>query len=106
MKKHWVNPDCQNSEPTKRTVSSSANVLQYLEKPGSNRVKRDIKKEPSFFLIFYSSVHKIEICLKYFMEKKYQNQPLCGAEKGAMNETQPEKNDATKSTLCQNKTKK
>ena len=25
MKKHWVNPDCQNSEPTKRTVSISAN---------------------------------------------------------------------------------
>jgi hypothetical protein len=24
MKKHWVNPDCQNSEPTKRTVSISA----------------------------------------------------------------------------------
>ena len=25
MKKHWVNPNCQNSEPTKRTVSISAN---------------------------------------------------------------------------------
>ena len=24
MKKHWVNPDCQNPEPTKRTVSISA----------------------------------------------------------------------------------
>ena len=24
MKKRWVNPDCQNSEPTKRTVSISA----------------------------------------------------------------------------------
>ena len=27
MKKHWVNPNCQNSEPTKRTVSISAKVL-------------------------------------------------------------------------------
>ena len=26
-KKHWVNPDCQNSEPMKRTVSISALVL-------------------------------------------------------------------------------
>ena len=49
-------------------------------------------------------VDKIEICLQYFLEENYQKQPLCGAKKGAMNETQPEKkNDATKSTLCQNK---
>ena len=26
MKKHWVHPDCQNSEPTKRTVSIWANI--------------------------------------------------------------------------------
>ena len=26
MKKHWANPDCQNSEPKKRTVSVLANV--------------------------------------------------------------------------------
>ena len=26
MKKHWVNPNCQNSEPTKTTVSISANI--------------------------------------------------------------------------------
>jgi hypothetical protein len=31
MKKHWVNPDCQNSEPTKRTVSISA-IDPYLLK--------------------------------------------------------------------------
>ena len=27
MKKHRVNPNCQNSEPTKRTVSISAQVF-------------------------------------------------------------------------------
>ena len=27
MKNHWVIPNCQNSEPTKRTVSISANEL-------------------------------------------------------------------------------
>ena len=26
MKKHWVNLNCQNSEPTKRTVNISATV--------------------------------------------------------------------------------
>ena len=36
-------------------------------------------------------VDKIEICLQYFLEENYQKQPLCGAKKGAMNETQPEK---------------
>jgi hypothetical protein len=30
MKKHWVNPDCQNSEPTKRTVSISASILSQI----------------------------------------------------------------------------
>ena len=53
--------------------------------------KSDTTKVPSFFLIFYSLVLKIEICLKYFLGKKYQKQPFCGAVKGAMNETQPEK---------------
>ena len=27
MKKHWVNPKCRNSEPTKRTVSILALVI-------------------------------------------------------------------------------
>ena len=26
-KKHWVNPNCQNSEPTKRTVSILAKMI-------------------------------------------------------------------------------
>ena len=30
-----------------------------------------------FFQIFYSLVPKIEICLKYFLDKKFQKQPLC-----------------------------
>ena len=30
MKKHWVNPNCQNSEPTKRTVSISA-IVRFHE---------------------------------------------------------------------------
>ena len=29
MKKHWVNPNCQNSEPTKRTVSISAYDVRF-----------------------------------------------------------------------------
>ena len=35
MKKHWVNPNCQNSEPTKRTVSISAYIyLGYVATTG------------------------------------------------------------------------
>ena len=30
-----------------------------------------------FFQISYSLVPKIEICLKYFLEKNFQKQPLC-----------------------------
>ena len=32
---------------------------------------------PLFFLISYSLVPKIEICLKYFMDKNSKKQPLC-----------------------------
>ena len=41
MKKHWVNPNCQNSEPTKRTVSNSAKMI--LQFAGSKLIAR-----PSF----------------------------------------------------------
>ena len=37
MKKHWVNPNCQNSEPTKRAVSISANI-RYLRKYRGNKI--------------------------------------------------------------------
>ena len=35
MKKHWVNPNCQNSEPMKRTVSISACVYQFYRRINS-----------------------------------------------------------------------
>ena len=38
MKKHWVNPDCQNSEPTKRTVSISA-YMRFKKKVISRNTK-------------------------------------------------------------------
>ena len=41
--------------------------------------KIDIMKVPLFFQVFYSLVFKIEICLKCFLDKYFQKQPLCSA---------------------------
>ena len=39
--------------------------------------KVDILVVPLFFLISYLLLPKIEICLKYFLDKNAQKQPLC-----------------------------
>jgi hypothetical protein len=39
----------------------------------------DITKVPLFFQIFYLLVSKIEICLKYFLDKNLPKQPLWAA---------------------------
>ena len=39
-------------------------------------LKVDKTLVPSFFLIFYSLVSKIEICLKYILDKNTQKQSL------------------------------
>ena len=43
--------------------------------------KIDRMKVPLFFLILYSLVSKIEICLKYFLDKNFQKQPLCDGDR-------------------------
>ena len=40
-------------------------------------LKFDIVIVPLFFLSSYLLVPKIEICLKYFLDKNAQKQPLC-----------------------------
>ena len=49
MKKHWVNPNCQSSEPTKRTVSISANGFFEMHKPD--------KSENTFGIRYQLSKH-------------------------------------------------
>ena len=41
MKKRWANPDCQNSEPTKRTVSISAMEREGDKIKSKQASKRD-----------------------------------------------------------------
>ena len=43
--------------------------------------KIDSMKVPLFFLMFGLLVPKIEICLKYFLDKKFQKQPLCDGDR-------------------------
>ena len=46
MKKHWVNPNCQNSEPTKRTVSISAMVkILWFAMQNDHRVLYQLLKK-------------------------------------------------------------
>ena len=42
-------------------------------------LKVDITIVPLFFLMLYALVPKIEICVKYFLDKNSQKEPLCGA---------------------------
>ena len=56
-----------------------------------------------FFLTFYSLVPKIEICLQYFWEKIIKSSHCVLLRKGQWTRLSQKKNDATKSTLCQNK---
>ena len=44
MKKHWVNPNCQNSEPTKMTVSISAKEIEICSYSFFRRLLASIKK--------------------------------------------------------------
>ena len=39
--------------------------------------KVDYMVVPLFFLFLHSLAPKIEICLQYFLDKKFQKQPLC-----------------------------
>ena len=43
-------------------------------------LKVDITIVPLFFLIFYSLIPILEICLKYFLNKIFKNQTLCAEE--------------------------
>ena len=45
MKKHWVNPNCQNSEPRKRTVSILALVVLKAQKIESHDKFHTLKLE-------------------------------------------------------------
>ena len=45
MKKHWVNPNCQNSEPTKRTVSILALVILKAQRIESHDKFHTLKLE-------------------------------------------------------------
>ena len=46
MEKHWVNPNCQNSEPTKRTVSISAMVkILWFAMQNDHRVLYQLLKK-------------------------------------------------------------
>ena len=40
-------------------------------------LKVDITIVSLFFVIYYAWVPKIEICLKYFLDKNSQKQPFC-----------------------------
>ena len=43
-------------------------------------LKVDITIVPLFFLISYSLVPRLEICLKYFLNKNSKTQTLCAEE--------------------------
>ena len=58
MKKHWVNPNCQNSEPMKRTVSTSAIIVSPLTISGKCMLLLHKRPKLIQIIITMSQVHR------------------------------------------------
>ena len=71
MKKHWVNPNCQNSEPTKRTVSISA-IEFFLNLAKISQILENFAKISNKFLW----QNFLDIILEHFMETAWIVGPL------------------------------
>ena len=54
MKKHWVNPNCQNSEPKKRTVSVSAHIWTQGTEPFAVKLFK-VQYIPSCKFLFFKN---------------------------------------------------